>query len=47
MIGICSLTCYPEVFCKKGIVRNFAKIHRKTPCARVSFLNKGTILRNF
>ena len=20
-----------EVFCKKGVVRNFAKIHRKTP----------------
>ena len=21
----------PEVFCKKGVLRNYAKIHRKTP----------------
>ena len=22
---------HPEVFCKKGVLRNLAKIHRKTP----------------
>ena len=30
----------PEVFCKKGVVRNFAKFTGK-PCARVSFLMKS------
>ena len=29
----------PEVFCKKGVLRNFAKFTGKT-CARVSFFNK-------
>ena len=29
----------PEVFCKKGVLRNFAE-STKTACARVSFLIK-------
>ena len=31
---------HPDVFCKKGILRNFAKFTEKHLCLRVSFLNK-------
>ena len=30
MIEIFRSSC-PEVFCKEGVLKNFAKIHRKTP----------------
>ena len=32
----------PEVFCKKGVLKNFAKFTGKSTCARVSFLIKLT-----
>ena len=28
-----------ELFCKKGVLRNFAKFTEEKTCARVSFLN--------
>ena len=34
-----SKSSHPEVFCKKGVFRNFAKLTGNT-CARVSFLIK-------
>ena len=34
----------PEVFCKTGVLRNFAKINRKTPVAE-SLFNKVPALR--
>ena len=30
----------PEVFCKKDILRNFAKVHRKAPVPQTIFLIK-------
>ena len=30
----------PQVFCKKGVLRNFTKFTLKNTCARVSFLVK-------
>ena len=36
---------HPEVFCKKGVLRNFAKFTRKHMC-RSLFLNKVAGLRS-
>ena len=36
----------PEVFCKKSVLRNFAKFAGKHFCDRVSFLIKLQALRN-
>ena len=37
----------PEVFCKKGVLRNFAKFPRKDSRARGSFLIALQALQNF
>ena len=37
----------PEVFCKKGILRNFAELTGKYTCPKVSFLVKFQASRNF
>ena len=37
----------PKVFCKKGVLRNFAKFPGKHTCARVSFLIALQALQNF
>ena len=37
----------PEVFCEKGVLRNFAKFTGKHLCHRVSFLKKGLWYRCF
>ena len=35
----------PIVFCKKAVLKNFAKFTQKNACARVSFFNKVECLR--
>ena len=40
------LTDILQVFCKKGILRIFRKIHRKNTCARASFSIKLQALQN-
>ena len=37
----------PEVFCKKGVLRNFAKLTGNHTFVGVSFLIKLQVLRNF
>ena len=37
----------PEVFCKKGALKNFAKFTGKHNCARATILIKLQVLRNF
>ena len=37
----------PEAFCKKGVLRNFAKFPGKHTCATVSFLIALQALQNF
>ena len=38
---------HPEVFCRKGALKNFAKFTEKNTCVRVSFFNKVAGLRCF
>ena len=50
MMGTWSRTSRPEVFCKKGDLRNFAKFSRKHPCQSLFFskvvgLRPATLLK--
>ena len=37
----------PEVFCRKGVLRNFAKFTGKHLCQRLNFIKKETLAQVF